>query len=193
MKINLSRTLLIGVFVFVSHTAESDDFSPFDGHLNSAFNFQTVLSGAQEVTSNTPPNGVETDTSAEFNIRFDKSLSSADYRLQVRNGRKVTQAHLHCARAGVNGPVVVFLFGPVSDGIDVDGLLVQATLTNEDIIISTGMNCEIPITNIASLAFAARKGLVYANVHTLDYPAGEVRGQLLENEFLRLNNGLWDE
>lgn len=193
MKIDMSRALLIGVCVFVSHTAESDDFSPFDGHFNSVFKFQTALSGAQEVTSNTPPNGVETDTTAEFKLKFDKSLSSADYRLQVRNGRAVVQAHLHCAPAGVNGPVVAFLFGPVSNGVDVDGLLAQATLTNEDIIIANGMNCEMPITNIASLAFAARKGLVYANVHTLDNPAGEVRGQLLENAFLRLNKGLWDE
>ena len=37
-----------------------------------------------------------------------------------------------------------------------------------------------PVNNIASLAFAARNGLIYANVHTVANPPGEVRGQLLE-------------
>jgi hypothetical protein len=39
-----------------------------------------------------------------------------------------------------------------------------------------------PINNIASLAFAMRDGLIYANVHTVANTGGEVRGQLLERK-----------
>jgi hypothetical protein len=35
-----------------------------------------------------------------------------------------------------------------------------------------------PVNNIASLFLAMRDGLIYANVHTLTNPAGEVRSQL---------------
>ncbi len=55
------------------------------------------------------------------------------------------------------------------------------TLTNTDFL---GADCTgttgRPINNIASLALAARDGLIYVNVHTILNPAGEVRGQLLE-------------
>lgn len=81
----------------------------------------------------------------------------------------------------MNGPVVVFLFGPADPGIDVDGLLAEGELTNAnfeeaDCVTVIGT----PVNNIASLAFAARNGLIYANVHTEANPAGEVRGQLFE-------------
>jgi hypothetical protein len=40
----------------------------------------------------------------------------------------------------------------------------------------------MPINNIASLAFAMRDGLIYANVHTVANSGGEARGQLLERK-----------
>ena len=88
-------------------------------------------------------------------------------------------AHLHCHRAGQNGPIVAFLFGPVG-GVNVNGELAAGTLTNVDIAV---VDCVTPIgrpvNNIPSLAFAVRDGLIYANVHTVANSGGEVRGQLL--------------
>lgn len=48
---------------------------------------------------------------------FNKALSEAKSRLCVHEGVAITQAHLHCARAAENGPVVAFLFGPVVGGV----------------------------------------------------------------------------
>ncbi len=139
--------------------------------------FRAELSGAQEVPE------VGTGTSGRVTLMFDSALSEARFVLRVENGTGVTQAHFHCSRPGANGPVVVFLLGFIPGGVDVDGELASGTMKNADIT-AIGANCVPsigrPVNNIASLAFAARDGLIYANVHTAANPGGEVRGQLLE-------------
>jgi hypothetical protein len=76
---------------------------------------------------------------------------------------------------------VVFIFGPVDAGVDVDGELAEGTVTNADFRVADCVSAiGRPVNNIASLSFAARGGLIYANVHSLAHTAGEVRGQLLE-------------
>jgi hypothetical protein len=162
-----------------AHDIDDDDDYAFRAH----------LSGAQEVTPPdapaTPSLGVATNTSAQARVEFSRNLSTFRFRLNVRNGRRVTQAHLHCGRPGQNGPVVVFLAALNPDGADVNGAFAQGTRSNEHIEVSAE-GCETligrPIRNIASLAGAARDGLIYANVHTIDNPAGEVRGQLVRED-----------
>lgn len=107
-----------------------------------------------------------------------RASQSAHFRLVVRDGVDVTQAHLHCARAGINGPIVSFLFPLQLDpGVDVDGLLAEGTLDNENILAKTAEECGVVINNIASLLGAMLDGIIYANVHTVTNRGGEVRGQ----------------
>jgi CHRD domain-containing protein len=143
--------------------------------------FEATLSGAQEVTD--PAGGVDTETTGKIRVDFDEALTHAEFDLRVFDGMGVRVAHFHCGRAGENGPVVVFLFGPVDEGVDVDGELAEGTVTNADFRVA---DCDAaigrPVNNIASLAFAAQDGLIYANVHTLANTGGEIRGQLLEKK-----------
>jgi hypothetical protein len=149
------------------------------------FDLAATMSGAQEVTPpdapTTPSPGVTTQASGQVTVKVSQDLSSFTFTLTVNNGTGVTQAHLHCARPGENGPVIVTL-APTSAGQDVNGMLAQGTKTNTDI--ETGATaCEQligrPVRNIASLTAAAFEGLIYANVHTVANPAGEIRGQLV--------------
>ena len=134
--------------------------------------FNARLSGAQEVPE------VITNTRGRFDIEFNKKLTKASFELSVRDGVAVTNAHIHCAPAGENGAIVVFLFGP-DPGIDVDGELSEDTFTNDDIIDSDpASTCGVSINNIASLLAALFEGRLYVNVHTTVNPTGEVRGQL---------------
>ncbi len=169
MKNTMSTLIGLAAVLALSHVAYADD----DG--GNSLRFRIGLSGAQEVP------GVTTNTTGGLRLDFDLGLSEAKFRLKVNDGIGVVQAHLHCARAGTNGPVVVFLLGFVPGGVNVDGVLSTGTLTNTDFL---GADCTgttgRPINNIASLALAARDGLIYVNVHTILNPAGEVRGQLLE-------------
>ncbi len=133
---------------------------------------RTTLTGEQEV----PP--VETGANGTFVVTFDPGLTQARFDLRVRSGVQITQAHLHCGPAGVNGPVVVFLFGPADPPVDANGRLASGILRNEDMIPTEGEPCGRVVNSIASLYSAMLEGRVYANVHTVDHPAGEVRGQL---------------
>jgi hypothetical protein len=141
------------------------------------------LSGAQEVTVPfvAPQPGVLTDTTGQFHVQFDAGFTSAFFRLNVERGVGITQAHLHCAPAGVNGPITVFLFGLVpAPGVDVNGFLSQGTLTNANFVagVDCTPTCGRPVDNIASLHAAILDGCIYANVHSTAHPAGVVRGQV---------------
>lgn len=133
-------------------------------------------SGAQEV----PP--VDSATSAQLTFDVSDDLSSIDFMLEVQNGIDISQAHLHCAPAGVNGPVLVFLFPLVANGggVDGDGTLNKGTLTNADLL---NVECEgIAVGNIATLVEFILQRRVYLNVHSLANPSGEVRGQVIVSQ-----------
>jgi hypothetical protein len=135
--------------------------------------FRANLSGDQEVPT------VDTTTTGTVFVSFDRDLDAARVDLRVRSGNGITQAHFHCAKAGVNGAVIVFLFGPVDPGISVNGQLATTTVRNEDIMpVDDEDVCGSPVNNVASLYQAILEGRIYANVHSEENPAGVVRGQL---------------
>ena len=99
----------------------------------------------------------------------------------MANIENVFAAHIHCAAAGLNGPVRVTLFlGPVGGG-RVDGILTQGSAQVSAITCPDG----------TGLVAAMRSGNTYVNVHTNDgvappntgpgdFPGGEIRGQIKE-------------
>jgi hypothetical protein len=138
-------------------------------------NFRATLAGAQEVPERESP------AQGEITVRFDTGLTKMDVNLRVNQNTvgAITRAHFHCARPGENGPIIFGLFdpGPFPVGNRVRGTLTNADLNpGQDCIPTTG----IVVNNLASLAFAMREGLIYANVHTTAFPAGEIRGQMIE-------------
>ena len=141
--------------------------------------FEAELEGAQEF-----PVFVDTDTTGEIEVEFNETFTEAEFELKVSDGEAIIAAHLHCAPAGQNGPVVVHLFGFVPGGFDVDGDLAEFTLTDANVT-AVGADCVpsigMAINNLDDLAQAMEDGNIYANVHSVANPAGEVRGQLVED------------
>jgi hypothetical protein len=134
--------------------------------------FRALLRGNQEV----PPVTTTTLGTAELNFTGDTLLVE----ITLLRARRVTQAHLHCAPRGSNGPVVAFLAGFQDRGWDVDGLWIDhQTLTNANILADAtpAPTCPRRIRTLADLRAAMADGFIYANVHTVANPAGEVRGQ----------------
>jgi len=129
--------------------------------------FKAKLTGDQEV----PP--VATDTAGRAKIQINKTQTEGEFTLTVNDGVRVTQSHLHCAPAGVNGPIVVFLAGLHAAGLNVDGKWISNATFTDTSIINTACG-----STVAALAASMQAGNVYVNVHTVAHPAGEVRGQV---------------
>jgi hypothetical protein len=129
--------------------------------------FKANLSGDQEV----PP--VETDTTGKFKLQLNKAETEAEITLTVSDGVRIRQAHLHCAPAGANGPIVAFLAGDNAVGYDVDGKWISnVTLTD------TSISNPLCGATLSELADSMSAGKVYVNVHSVAKPGGVIRGQV---------------
>ena len=134
---------------------------------NPARNYVTHLDGEEEVP-----------------VRDTQAQGQAIFQLIVANIENVVASHIHLAVAGVNGPVVAFLFGAVAPaGGRSDGVLATGTLTAANLV---GPLAGMPL---AVLTAAMDANGTYANVHTNDgveptntgpgdFPGGEIRGQI---------------
>jgi hypothetical protein len=132
--------------------------------------FTASLSGGEEVPA------ADTQAQGQAIFKVSKDGESISYKLIVANIENVTQAHIHLAPAGANGPVVVWLYpgGPPAQLIPgrFDGILAEGTLTAADLVGSlAGGTLKDLLENMAS-------GNAYVNVHTSQFPGGEVRGQI---------------
>ena len=94
----------------------------------------------------------------------------------------MTQAHLHFGQTAVNGGIVVFICtnvgGPVGTPECPEGrATLTGTATSEDVIGGAAAQ-GIAAGELTEVKEAIRAGAVYANVHTEDFPNGEIRAQL---------------
>ncbi|MBC8156651.1 CHRD domain-containing protein [Armatimonadetes bacterium] len=126
--------------------------------------FTAKLSGDQEV----PP----VTSSAKGWAWVTPGEESGWFKVNVTGIDKVTAAHIHNAKSGENGDVVVTLFKSESPTGPKDGILVEGNFTASDL--------EGPMKGkeLSDLATAMKNGETYVNVHTEANPKGEIRGQL---------------
>jgi hypothetical protein len=141
-------------------------------------NFVAHLSGAEEVPERDCPGQGE----AVFQLSADGTQLS--YRLIASNINNVVAAHIHLAAPGVNGPIVLFLFGTApSGGGSQNGVLAADTKTAANLV---GPLSGHPLSDLVT---NLREGNAYTNVHTNDgvaptntgcgdFPGGEIRGQI---------------
>ena len=127
-------------------------------------NYSVHLDGDTEV----PANASLGTGQAIFKLSPDGT--SLDYKLIVANLDNPVAAHIHIGPPGVNGPVVVLLFsGPPGTGT-ANGVIAEGTVTAANL---TGPLAGQPFS---ALVAALNSGNAYVNVHTTQFPAGEIRG-----------------
>ena len=136
--------------------------------------FTAHLNSANEVNAN----GVDSEGQGQAIFRISKDGTEIYYKLIVANIDDVTVAHIHCGEAGVNGPPVVFLFGP-SDPVTINGSLAEGIITAADIIVRPDSPaCMGGFATFEDLIERMGNGTLYVNAHTPTYPGGEIRGQI---------------
>jgi hypothetical protein len=133
-------------------------------------NFVAHLSGDEEVPA------VSTLAQGQAIVKLSSDGSSMSYKLIVANIQDVLMSHIHLAPAGVNGPVVVWLYPsgppPVLIPGRFQGVLAEGTITAANLV---GPLAGAPLS---ALLDAMKNGDTYVNVHTPANPGGEVRGQI---------------
>lgn len=128
--------------------------------------FVAELSGEEEV----PPVATDASGEAKFEVDGDVLL----FELEIQDAVDLlgaAGAHIHCAPAGENGPVVAFLAGVVPGGFD-GTIGVKASLTDDNIVNSACGG------TIGELVASMSAGGTYVNVHSPEHPGGEIRGQI---------------
>ena len=160
MKLSGCTIVLSGLIFLVGCDAVPVDTTP------PVTEFSADLTGDSEV----PPTDSVTIGLARVALTADGL--GLEFLVQLENATGVTQAHIHVGAADENGPVVAFLFGVVEAGVSGNGDLSAGTLTAGDLI------GDLEGMTINDLMDEIRSGNAYVNVHSLDNPTGEVRGQL---------------
>ena len=126
-----------------------------------------TLSGANEVPGPGDPDGRGTAF-----VRL--SGTTACYALEWSGIGAPTAAHIHQGGAGVAGPVVVLFFQPGTNAASLPGTL------------SSVAGC-VDVDPALAGRIAASPRDWYVNIHTADFAAGAIRGQLHRSSHLDLD------
>jgi hypothetical protein len=136
--------------------------------------FTASLKGANE-----RPTPVDTNAAGFARFTLNADETEINYMLIVAHIDGVTQAHIHCGTPDVAGPVVAFLYGFNAAGVTVNGILATGTITQAQVIARPdSAACPGGVSTLADIVAKMRSGGAYANVHTITYPAGEMRGTI---------------
>src|SRR3954452_18019760 len=129
--------------------------------------FTTTMLGANE----TPPN--PSPATGTATVVFDTVARNLTYSLTYANlSAPATAGHIHAGAMGIAGPIIL-PFDPNPTGVSgtVSGVFTATSLTN---------TADSGISMFTDLLTAAMANQLYANIHDATYPAGEIRGQLVE-------------
>jgi hypothetical protein len=138
-----------------------------NGFINSALgqqSFSAELSGDNQL----PP----VDTNATGIANFQNNGETVNYQLSVSDLVNVTKAHIHRGEESEVGKHVVTLYNATTPTGPMSGLLSQGNFTAADL---EGPLAGRPLTDLISIM---DNGTAYVNVHTEEFPTGEIRGQI---------------
>lgn len=148
------------------------------GSVAHAQEFSTRLSGFNEV-----PAAIFSPGSGTLELSLDRETNSLNFTLSYAGlSSSVTQAHIHFGQRHVAGGIMVFFCSNLGNGPagtpacpQGDGT-VSGTITANGVVGPTVQNVQPGDFN--AVIAALTNDTSYANVHTTNFPAGEIRGQV---------------
>jgi hypothetical protein len=165
---------LVAIAVTLSHgSARADEvfFARFSG-------FQEIGGlGAGETGA------ILSDGKATLRLDVNKHASTINYTLTYSDlGSNVTQAHIHFGKRHVAGGVIVFLCSnlasppPGTPACPLPGGTVSGVVSAASVIGPTAQG--VTPGNFDALIEILESNTAYGNIHTTNFPAGEIRGQI---------------
>jgi hypothetical protein len=182
----MRRLNIIEAVVVTSFVALCSGATQAGGGAENTKEFSARLSGFQELGGlNAETGAILTDGTGTLQLDLDKN--SANYTLTYSGlTSNVTQTHIHFGKVHVPGGVMVFFCTNLGNGpagtpvCPPTGGTVTGTWTAASVIAMPGQN--VPAGNFDALVDALTSNTAYANVHTVNFPAGEIRGQVRKSE-----------
>ena len=163
----------IGTFVVVSAllTVITSAITTASFSTQQVFTQEKRFTASLKAQEEVPPGDSDGTGNATFIPNMNED--SISYTVNVVDVDDITQAHIHIGNIGENGPVVVTLFKtdtPADENIT--DVLAEGN--------ATAANLEGPMAgkHISDLITAMQNGTTYVNIHTVENPMGEIRGQI---------------
>ena len=158
----LAVVAVVGAGALVTHRSLSAQREPT--------NFRAQLTGFSEVPA------IVTNANGSLTLQLTNPTTlSFSLTYTALDGAAPTAAHIHIGQTDVNGGVSAFFCGGGKDPCPVSGT-VTGTIVPADVIGPAGQG--VPAMDFARLLRAIRAGTTYVNVHTPQFPGGEIRGQI---------------
>jgi hypothetical protein len=146
--------------------------NPSQSRARQVLNFTAPMDSRQEVALTE----VVSNATGTATFQYRSGSGEIRYKLIVANIENVRMAHIHVGARGVNGPVVVWLYpdAPPAQLIEgrFSGILAEGVITEDSLV---GQLAGKELEDLLELLMS---GDTYVNVHTDQYPAGEIRGQI---------------
>jgi hypothetical protein len=143
---------------------------------------------ADELTGYQENSDVSSQATGSFEITIDDDAETLTYELTYSGlEATVSQAHVHFGKRAVNGGVSFFLCGTASNPGPMGTPVCPQSGTVSRTIPATAIIAGAAAQGIAAgefdeVAAALRAGHMYANVHTSNFPNGEIRAQINDKD-----------
>ncbi len=154
---NFSVLLLVSMLIIIH-------FSSFNTAVSENDKYFTPLTGMEEV----PP--VKTNSTGI--ALFDLLDNHINFKVNVTMLENIKSAHIHVGEFGQNGEIIVSLLNSSSPINIHNGTLMKGQLTATDLVGS------LKGKTINDLVKLFNNTKTYLNIHTKQYPNGEIRGQI---------------
>jgi hypothetical protein len=176
----MRRSVLAGAILGAAVTAMSSACA-------NAQTFHTEFSGNNELGPlNAETGAIFSPGQATLALKLDQKLQSLTYTLTYSNlSAAVLQAHIHFGKVHVPGGIMVFFCTNLGNGpagtpaCPNPSGTVTGTLTPTSVIAVPGQN--IPAGSFDALTNALLSESAYGNIHTENFKAGEIRGEIRQD------------
>ena len=173
------RAILMGMLVVAAGVTSPAMSSP------EREEFRAILTGFNEVGAlNAETGAILSNGTGTLELKLDRNSQTLTFTLKFENlSSPVTQSHIHFGKVHTPGGVMVFFCSNLATApagtqpCPAGGGTVTGTLTAVNVLAIAGQN--VTAGDFKAVTDALLSDTAYANVHTANFPAGEIRGQVV--------------